>query len=160
MKRILTVLCILLLAVTTITGCGKSKTVAETIVAGNYDWGAARVTGVADITKALNVIVAGDKNSYAKTRTDWLSRVKPAVQGAMFPNTNPPQGCSATVTYMGYSGPDYNSDKAEYLSYKAFVLNNTTLAKANYNIIVKLERGKEGYVIGGFSKEVVSNVKP
>ncbi len=160
MKRILTVMCVLLLAMATMAGCGKPKTNAEAIAAGTYDWNTAKVSCANDISSVINVIVAGDANNYAKTRNEWLPRVKPAVQGIMFPNTNPPQGCSATVTYMGYSGPDQNSDKAEYLAYKAFVMNNTTLEKVNYNIIVKLERGQDGYVIGGFSKEVVTNAKP
>jgi len=160
MKRIIALVVIVILVVASLTACGeKPKTSAEDIAAGTYDWEDARERCISDLAEMLNVIVAGDTNTYEITRTKWLPRIESSIQLTVFPNMYPPQGCSSTVTYMGYSAPEYNSDKAEYIMYNARCLNNETLASADFKFVIKLGRGKDGYIITGFSKEEVPNVK-
>lgn len=156
-RKILAVL-LVLFAVVSLSACSpKEVTPTEAIQAGTYDWEEARRLCTEDITKALDIILVGDTTSYASTRNEWLARVKPDAQGAMFPtNYKPPQNCSSTVVYRGYSGPEYNSESAEYLYYDAYVMNNESLDSVDYTIIVQLERGSDGYIISGFSKQVTN----
>lgn len=155
MKRTGSLLLVVLLAVFTLTACGKPKTVADEIASGKYDWDAARVALVSELSIVLETIHGGESNDYAKLRMEWLPRVVPEVQGAMFPNTAPPQGCSVAVSQIGYSGPKFNSEGAEYLMYTVRVMNNQTLEAVSYKILIQMDRGANGYVISGFDKEVV-----
>lgn len=158
MQRKILAMMLVLFAVVSLVACSpKEVTPSEAIEAGTYDWEEARKLCVSDITKALEVILVGDSNSYTSTRNEWTPRVKPDAQGAMFPsNYKPPQNCSATVVYRGYSAPEFNSEGAEYLYYDAYVLNNTSLASVDYTITIKLDRGRDGYLISGFSKQEIN----
>lgn len=157
-KGLAVLLVLFVVASLALTGCSdKEQTPSEVIKAGTYDWDAARKLCTSDISKVLEVILVGDSNTYAVTRNEWLPRIRPNAQGQMFSaNYKPPQNCTTSVVYRGYSGPEFNSEGAEYLYYDAYVLNNDSLASVDYMIIVQLERGSDGYIIAGFEKQEVS----
>jgi len=157
-KGLAVLLVLFVVASLALTGCSdKEPTPPEAIKAGTYDWDTARKLCISDISKVLEVILVGDSNTYAATYNEWLLRIRPNALGQMFPaNYKPPQNCTTSVVYRGYSGPEFNSEGAEYLYYDAYVLNNDSLASVDYMIIVQLERGSDGYIIAGFEKQEVS----
>lgn len=157
-KSLVLVLVLFVVASLGLVGCSKTEqTPNEAIKAGTYDWDAARKLCINDISEVLEVILVGEESEYLNARNMWTPRVKPAALGQMFPNSyKPPQKCTTTVAYRGYSGPEFNSEGAEYLYYDAYLLNNTTMASADFTIIVQLERGSDGYVIAGFEKTEVT----
>lgn len=158
MKRNIVLVCVLLLCSILLISCKqKPKTNADAIADGTFDWDAARDNCVKDIKPVLAAIIAGDETTYNAVRNEWLSRVKPEAQKSMFPDdVSHVQGCSASVDYIGYSGPEYNSENTEYLAFTVRRMNNNTLESVDFSIVVQLERGKDGYILAGFTKEVLS----
>lgn len=150
--------CVVLFVVLSLLGCSPKK--AENIVAGTspeqYDWEAARESFVKELTAALEVMTAGELDHYRRQKTEWSVKVSSSVVHANMFHTDPPVGCSAVVRYMGYSAPEYNSQGAEYVLFTVRRMNNTTLASADWQVIIRLGKGTAGYYVEEYAQEGIN----
>lgn len=153
MKRVISVL-LLVLLVLSLTACGKEKTAAEDIKSGDYDWEAARVAYATKLEEVIGVVFGGTPEEYAAARLAWIPSIVTEAQSDMFPNANPPQGCTVSVMPVGFSGPAFNSEGATYFAYNVRVMNLETLDAVQYDVSVRLDRGANGFIVAEFTKEV------